>query len=79
MQPEQQLVQPTSSPSPPEVQLVLWEEEPSSNNSIIHCNTSGWAWFGSITGSDDNVTNATKLALNKLSGKLIHFNLIHFF
>ncbi|XP_075233118.1 uncharacterized protein LOC142331244 isoform X2 [Lycorma delicatula] len=65
------------SPSPPELQLVLWEEEPAAFNSVVHCNTSGWAWFGSVTATHDNVATATKLALNKLSAlvKCEHFML----
>ena len=46
----------------------MWEEDPIPDSAMVYAHSSGWCWFGGIVGQAECSGEATKEALNKLSG-----------
>lgn len=49
--------------------LEIREADPTPYRPSVAINSSGWCWFGGISGASDDVAVATEDALRKLKGK----------
>lgn len=55
--------------------LEMREADPTPYRPSVAINSSGWCWFGGITGANDDVAVATEDALQKLNGLLLEKDL----